>query len=537
LDEELKQAIESVKEQQPVAVNLDWYQDTIKLPEIKEFIRANINSASRSFVAIGYYLKYVRDKQLYKEEGYSGVSEFAKAEFGISAAQASKFMSINDRFSKDGNSPVLMDQYKDFSSSKLSEMLYLTDDQLEQVTVATTNVEIREIKNPVKQVDTFSVPKTEPDSRKPSYLKCAAYDFNKFGKGCTGCFYDKAENNCPYDRTDYFAEIKRNDEQKIRYEVLKEMCNTLCKMRSYSLEKSNYSMEAIKNVSSGDADFSFCFGDDGTGHSKYDAEYRAKTNQYRVKEFDGNGKWTFEAGEIDQQIWNYNGNTWRFKQHESSKTNIVNDQSEIVDNEPEIVNDVDVYPAEEMECSNCNYNIMSREEYFSEHPETTEFPCDNCDSKLNHWMPMIEKLNNISDEVNWLESDLVETVEADIIQTVPEDLPKPVQPELPVLKNNDQRKEWAENYRAWGEWYYDEHIDCHYYKFDFPNGDRLVVEEYRDREYYWSASKKDEKHYHLLQMHKPAYERNKIFEQKYVHQTASMTEIVDYLKDLQKKGA
>jgi hypothetical protein len=52
---------------------------------------------------------------------------------------------------------------------------------------------------------------------------------------------------------------------------------------------------------------------------------------------------------------------------------------------------------------------------------------------------------------------------------------EPVQPELPILKNNDQRKEWAENYKAWGEWYYDENIDCHYYKYDFQNGDRLIV--------------------------------------------------------------
>jgi hypothetical protein len=111
------------------------------------------------------------------------------------------------------------------------------------------------------------------------------------------------------------------------------------------------------------------------------------------------------------------------------------------------------------------------------------------------------------------------------------------QPELTIFKNNDQRKEWAENYKAWGEWYYDEHIDCHYYKYDFQNGDRLVVDEYRDREYFWSDKKKDEQHYHLLQMKKPAYGGTKTFEQKYMHQTSSMTEIVEYLKELQKKGA
>jgi hypothetical protein len=151
LEEELRQAINATKEQQPVAVSLEWYQDTITLEEIKQFIKANLNAATRSFVATGYYLKYIRDKELYIEAGYESIWDFAKAEFGISKSSASRFMAINDRFSKDGNSPLLMEQYKDFSSSKLSEMLTMTDDQLEQVSIGTTRAEIREMKQPAKE--------------------------------------------------------------------------------------------------------------------------------------------------------------------------------------------------------------------------------------------------------------------------------------------------------------------------------------------------------------------------------------------------
>jgi hypothetical protein len=115
-------------------------------------------------------------------------------------------------------------------------------------------------------------------------------------------------------------------------------------------------------------------------------------------------------------------------------------------------------------------------------------------------------------------------------------IPKQVQPELPVLKNNDQRKDWAENYRAWGEWYYDQNIDCHYYKYDFPDGDRLIVEEYLDRENYWGKDKFDRHYFHLLQKEKIKYEKNRTYENKYEHETTSMTEIVEYLKDFQKKG-
>ncbi|MCB6334938.1 hypothetical protein LI292_18020, partial [Blautia obeum] len=56
------------------------------------------------------------------------------------------------------------------------------------------------------------------------------------------------------------------------------------------------------------------------------------------------------------------------------------------------------------------------------------------------------------------------------------------QPLLPVMKNNDQRKEWLRNYKAWGLWYTDEHIRVRYYKYDFENGARLIAEEYDPEE-------------------------------------------------------
>lgn len=123
----------------------------ISLVKAKEMIKANIDTASRCFVGTGYYLKYIRDNDMYKEDGYESVWELAQEEFGISKSSASRFMSINDRFSKDGNSPILLDKYKNFSSSKLSEMLTMSDEQIEQVTISTTRAEIREIKKPEKK--------------------------------------------------------------------------------------------------------------------------------------------------------------------------------------------------------------------------------------------------------------------------------------------------------------------------------------------------------------------------------------------------
>lgn len=62
-------------------------------------------------------------------------------------------------------------------------------------------------------------------------------------------------------------------------------------------------------------------------------------------------------------------------------------------------------------------------------------------------------------------------------QEEPESLGQ-AQPELPLMKNNDQRKEWLRNYQAWGLWYEDERIGVRYYKYDFENGACLIAEEY-----------------------------------------------------------
>mgnify|MGYP006905549512 CR=1 FL=1 len=66
-----------------------------------------------------------------------------------------------------------------------------------------------------------------------------------------------------------------------------------------------------------------------------------------------------------------------------------------------------------------------------------------------------------------------------ILKNIVEDCQEePEQPGLPIMKNNDQRKEWLRNYKNWGLWYTDNHTGVKYYKYDFENGARLIVEEY-----------------------------------------------------------
>ena len=122
--------------------------------------------------------------------------------------------------------------------------------------------------------------------------------------------------------------------------------------------------------------------------------------------------------------------------------------------------------------------------------------------------------------------------EVDAIENPPEEQE---QPELPKLKNNTQREEWLNNYRDWGLWYYDDHIDVNYYKYDFEDGSRLVVTEYPQREQGWKCEPRDEHHYHLLEKGKrKAGTRNETYDQQYIHYAESKTYLVEFLKNLQK---
>ena len=122
--------------------------------------------------------------------------------------------------------------------------------------------------------------------------------------------------------------------------------------------------------------------------------------------------------------------------------------------------------------------------------------------------------------------------EVDAIENPPEEQE---QPELPKLKNNDQRKEWLNNYKDWGLWYRDENIDVNYYKYDFEDGSRLVVAEYPQREQGWKCVPRDEHYYHLLEKgRRKAGTTDEIYDHQYIQYADSETYLVEFLKNLQK---
>lgn len=114
---------------------------------MKESLKRDLIGVQESFVRIGYTLRKIEEQKLYKNDGYETVTEFAKAEYGLSTSTISRFMSINRKFSIDGYSDRLRPEYAQMGSSKLSEMLSLPDADLEMVRPEMTKADIRELKH------------------------------------------------------------------------------------------------------------------------------------------------------------------------------------------------------------------------------------------------------------------------------------------------------------------------------------------------------------------------------------------------------
>lgn len=163
----------------------EWYRD-VSLEDAEVFIRSNLQSAVRSVIATGFYLKHIRDNELYLEAGYKNINEYAMDRFGLSASATSRYITRNTRFSRGGNSPLIDDRFKDFSKSQLQEMLGMSDEQLEQVTPDMTVREIRSMARPKEipyieipgQTELKDIPGVMPEERAESFEASTAELFD-----------------------------------------------------------------------------------------------------------------------------------------------------------------------------------------------------------------------------------------------------------------------------------------------------------------------------------------------------------------------
>lgn len=110
----------------------------------KEEIREKLQETAVNFVFIGYRLRQIQSSGMY--DGAENVYEFAEKEYGIGKSTTSRFIAINERYGDPEDPMKLKEEYRNFTSSKLAEMMTLTDEECEMITEQTTISQIRALK-------------------------------------------------------------------------------------------------------------------------------------------------------------------------------------------------------------------------------------------------------------------------------------------------------------------------------------------------------------------------------------------------------
>lgn len=117
----------------------------------KETLGAELRASAEGFVRIGYLLKQARDTDILYESGYKNLTEFAQAEYGLTKDIVSRYIAINDKYSENGYSDQLREEFRGFGVAKLAEMLTLPESVVEEMRPELTKSEIRELKEAVKE--------------------------------------------------------------------------------------------------------------------------------------------------------------------------------------------------------------------------------------------------------------------------------------------------------------------------------------------------------------------------------------------------
>lgn len=126
---------------------MEFYQMTLTdWADIKAQLDEEFRLQQASFVKAGYLLRKIEETEGYKMDGSKSLAEWAKDRYGLNASTVSKYKKINERFSIGGYSDKLEPKFIGFGFSKLTDMLALPDQDLDQLDASMKREDIRELK-------------------------------------------------------------------------------------------------------------------------------------------------------------------------------------------------------------------------------------------------------------------------------------------------------------------------------------------------------------------------------------------------------
>ena len=514
-----------------------WYE-SLTYEEAKNILREKLDNMKMSFIAAGYYMKYIRDHELFREDGYESIWEFAEDNYGIKKSTASRWMSMNDKFSQGGNSPILADEYREFEKSQLQEMLYLDDKQMETVTPDMTVKEIREIRKP-EQLSAYGTKKRAyPED---SLLKTEGCEG---GHDCCSCAQECAVrgeyrycqdapmgNPFPCDTMDSLSYLREAFGNKCLF-VNQDLAE------HYVTGDANPCCKDCKNPCTRECGRAFQF---RTEKNKKKEKKVAPIDRGCITGKNPNGNCTCCGkdgveccGQCDDDCNSRCG--WIDSAVATSQRDEpvvdMNPPEEEPDPEPEVITreNIEVVGADE---------DKPAEELYEETSDRSDI--DLLQGELDKAENNLDLMRSCYSEkdIRVRKQKLIIEALKGIISTLDAvDIPEPQQPELPFFRNNDQRKEWLRNYQNWGIWYEDKNIGARYYKYDFANGARLIAEEYTRPATEWYGEHISS-FLHLVGGPEPPrkgcvskWQRHEVYDRF----PSNETELVEFLKYVQKEG-
>ena len=126
----------------------------LTLPELEQEeqgIRENLGGIVKNFVKTGWHLSRIDRSGAYKLKGYHSVTEYARETFGMAPDGVSRFIHVYEKYSIQGDTPELREEYRDFNFSQLTEMLQLPEDDHAMIRPETKREDIRDLKKFNKQ--------------------------------------------------------------------------------------------------------------------------------------------------------------------------------------------------------------------------------------------------------------------------------------------------------------------------------------------------------------------------------------------------
>ena len=468
-----------------------WYE-SLTYEEAKNILREKMDVMKKNFIAAGYYMKYIRDNELYREDGYESIWEFAEDNYGIRKSTASRWMAMNDKFSQGGNSPNLADEFKGFEKSQLQEMLHLDDKQIETVTPDMTVKEIREVRKPAKPARELK----KPDETDREYLDMAArhliyclYDWflqdhmnrvllvdrspeeikKKLGKNNRSRCFSAATGTAHINLFDDYVQIwDEKGECLGDFDWFYLAASIQSMWNDVSFEKVQEVQNSGKEKKASPIERGCITGKSPYGNcvccGKNDVECCAQCSAD-----DCNSR----CGWIDAAV--------ATSQQDDSDPDVLVDMNspEDVDDHADLRED----PAEEVE------------KVEAEVVEDDELPVDGKFEELSDQTDM-DLLRDLLEQEKYRLGLMREEYSENDIRVRKQKLiigayagmiadldlytdQDREQPELPKLRNNDQRKAFLNNYREWPVWFRVNEASEVYYRYDLPDGSSIVICEYR----------------------------------------------------------